>query len=619
MRTASLSILEFCARRNAFAALAVTASLLLIPAPEAAAGVMLLDAAESVTQSAINNRTNWKLVPSDLLALEADPLKARSDPAYYGRKFVFAGDAVVENDKLTAIFNRNTGQFLLYPKPLEYGPVVPILKFAPFAGSKGEGGISSLEILRNAGDEVVLKAVFSNTITDSSKMNATDVAAIFTFDKSEIVEIKPVASPDRLTLTLMTSIDYGIVPGFIGDDLIYATGKAPKGKAVPMVAENMFMGLVHGENQALIMTWPPGNQQLHFTSLDGEAVAVDLDTDGKSVYVAALQAPGIWHREELKATHLEKEVAVNWKPPFPAKWKTQLSESGTTTTYAFRDSASEIWRGVPGKYRYPAWFSGSDALYFLSKKIPPKGESIIYFTEGQNTPSEVTTPVDIMKATLGRELGASILDSAGQKLRTHHRRGHDGVRRACTCGGTEAVQAIFETGSEVAERLEVAEVMEDTVYFVQEHLKRIDEYQAFAATMIASIQAKGTSHPKLKPYLQNLEQIAQQIPQECSVQKENMKSLAHARELARRTVSLTRKKAPENLKAYMELLAEWRAMGGAQDYVLAQCHTIARKLAQEAGYQCPDTPGAVAIAKDIRQQCRQILRNPDGYEIWPNY
>jgi hypothetical protein len=69
----------------------------------------------------------------------------------------------------------------------------------------------------------------------------------------------------------------------------------------------------------------------------------------------------------------------------------------------------------------------------------------------------------------------------------------------------------------------------------------------------------------------------------------------------------------------MELLKAWRAMGGAQDYVLAQCHTITRKLDQEAGYGCVADAKAVALAEEVRARCRLVLRNPDGYEIWADY
>ena len=84
-------------------------------------------------------------------------------------------------------------------------------------------------------------------------------------------------------------------------------------------------------------------------------------------------------------------------------------------------------------------------------------------------------------------------------------------------------------------------------------------------------------------------------------------------------MALTASKNTNNLPAYMDLLKAWRAMGGAQDYVVAQCHTITRKLFQEAGYGCVNDPNSVPVAREIRARCRQVLRNPDGYEIWANY
>ena len=113
--------------------------------------------------------------------------------------------------------------------------------------------------------------------------------------------------------------------------------------------------------------------------------------------------------------------------------------------------------------------------------------------------------------------------------------------------------------------------------------------------------------------------MAQRIPQEYSVQKENMQSPAYAEELARRTLALTGRKDTNNLAAYQSLLDAWRAMGGAQDEVLARCHVTTRKLFQEAGYGCVHRPAAVVLAQEIRERCRRCLRNPDGYEIWPNY
>jgi hypothetical protein len=312
-------------------------------------------------------------------------------------------------------------------------------------------------------------------------------------------------------------------------------------------------------------------------------------------------------------------VALSWKKPFPAKWKTQLDEQGVKTTFAFRENKQEIWRGVPGGYEYPVWFEDERALMRLGKKVPPQGDALIYFVEPQDTPAMVLTPVEILRETIGQAASEAILDVAGRKLRTHHRRGGDGVRRACTCGCTEAIQTFFEKGEEAAKKEQIKAELEDMIYFVHNHVERIEEYRQFAKDLRIFFSQKATASPELKPYLDGLAHIAAQIEEEYKVQQENMKSFAYADELTQQTLKLCDNKEPKNLKAYMELLKAWRGMGGAQDYVLAQCHTITRKLCQVAGYTCTGGVEAATLAAEIRARCRQCLRHPDGYEIWADY
>jgi hypothetical protein len=571
----------------------------------------------------LDERTNWKSVPSDLLTLEVDPAKASSDPGYYGREYAFKGDAVVENSYLAAFFLSANGRVALLLKN-ETGQngssgdpslAREILEFSPVQDKTQRTTITRLQILRNADDEIILQVLFS--IRGSSEL-----ACVFAFDKTRILEIRPTESVK--TVSLISAVEYALLPSFIGDDLIYGPAEYNSADTLYIPAEHVLLGLVSGEESEFVMTWPQGKQQIKLqpgNDNQGKRLiqSIEIDTDGQTLYLSAMSAPGIWHREQLTASYLEKDTPINWKRPFPAKWKTQLTEESTKTTFTFRKSKGQVWRGVPGSYNYPVWFDADDAYYHFSKKVPPKGQSLIYFTEGQDTPLSVLTPEDILKATLGRKMADSILDLPGRKLRTHHRRGGDGVRRACTCGCTEAIQAVFDAGDEVSRKEYIDGALQDMIYFVHRHVDRIDEYRHFADELTKFLREQQTSSPELKPYLQNLEQIIQRIPQEHSLQKENMKSFEYADGLARQTLALSGKKDTNNVKAYMELLKDWRAMGGAQDYVLAQCHTITRKVCQEAGYTCVNNPKAAYLAKEIRRRCRQCLRNPDGYEIWADY
>lgn len=580
---------------------------------EAAANVVVWDTCSHFADMVdVGNRTGWKVVPADLLMLEADPPKASSDPGYYGREYSFEGDAVIENGCLTVVLWSGKGRVAIYSKA---APGRKIVEFVPLQMKTEPASISRCGILQNTGDEAALEVSFSAA-------GSPDLSAVLSLGRMEIVQIKP--AEHMKGISLLSPIEYGVVPGFIGDDLIYGRGRHFSVDTLCIPSENIFLGLLKGERSQLVITWPEGKQQVRLGLGGGEQTgqfieSVDFDNDGQSLYMAILEAPGIWHKEELKPSYLEKDVAINWKRPFPARWITQLYEGEVETTFAFRESKGQIWRGVAGMYNYPVWFDGDSAFYYLSKKVPPKGESLIYFLEGKDTPVSVSTPVDIMKATLGRRMCDSILDLAGRKLRTHHRRGAAGIRRACTCGCTEAIEAVFKAGEENDRREYVEGAVEDMLYFVRRHIERIDEYRAFADDMIKFLRATGSSSAGLKPFLDSLEQTAQQIPQEYEAQKENIKSLNYAGELARKTTDLTRGKSPQNLPTCLELCKGWREMGGAQDGLLAQYHIIARKLFQEAGYGCANQPKAVELAQEVRRRCRQCLRNPDGYEIWPNY
>ncbi len=557
--------------------------------------------------------SKWKPAPSDLLTLELDPDAAFADPSYYGRAYSFQGDVVVENRHLIAVFGAGKGSVVLYSKS---DPGRKALEFVARVSDRTALRIAGCRILQNTGDEVALDVAFSAGGASGR------ASAVFSFDRTAIVEIKPAESMPGMSL--LSPIAYGIVPSFIGDDLIFDPGQYPLAGTLHIPLENLFLGLLEGENSMLVFTCAQGKQRMRLL-LEGEAQAgrnvksIDVDNDGKSIYLALLDAPGIWHRQALQPAYLEKDVAIDWKRPFAAKWVTQLQEAKVKTTFTFRESNRRIWRGVTGAYRYPVWFGNENTFYRLSKKIPPQGESLIYFLERRHTPSSVSTPVDILKATLGRQVCDTILDLPGRTLRSHHRRAGAGIRRACTCGCTAAIEAVFKVGDEVEKREYVEAAVDDMVYFVEQHMKRIREYQDFATHMIAFLNKTGQSVPGLKSYLGHVEQVTKQIPQEYQRLQEKIKTLDYTNTLARDTKSLTQTKESGNQAACLALGAQWRQMGGAQDYLLGQFHSLTRKLFQEAGYACVNDPQAVAIAHEIRARCRSCLRNPDGYEIWPDY
>jgi len=467
----------------------------LAPTLSAARMVSLWDTTTALGDTPdVARRSAWRTVPTDLMERETDPAQARSDPGYSGRAYDFRGDAAVENQGVLALFESARGRVTILAKPTAGGaPSVPqeVVHVMPLAGASAPARLKACSVIRNAGDDVVLDATFLFA-------DGPEAVVRFAFDKSGLVQVIPVEGPDALRVA--SPVRHAILPSFVGDDLLVGPDVYETASTLHLPADHCVVGLVEGGARQWIMTWPGSDAALEAgvaSSAEGarQIATLDLRGEPEGVCLAVLSAPGLWHEEALTASFLEKEVTLEWRPPFPAKWETQLSEGGVPTTFAFRDTKGTVWRGVPGSYNYPAWFEEGAARLHLSKKIPPRGSALIYFIEGNGTPANVATPVDVLNASLGRALAAKLLDPAGRALRTHHRRSEGEVHRACTCGYTEAIQAIFEAGEEVAQKDAITRALEDMVFFVDRHLERLDEYQSFAQSMTATLQAHQKPFP----------------------------------------------------------------------------------------------------------------------------
>jgi hypothetical protein len=562
-----------------------------------------------VEEVGLGDRAHWKVVRG-----------SRSDSAAYA----FGGDAVVENQHVTAVFCSKRGRVSIYPKA---NPSQKKVEFVPLELKGKSAQITRCTILRNTGDATVLEISFSGGETED------DLSAVFSFGNKESVAIEPAGS--MRGISLLSPMEYGIVPSLIGDDLIFKAGKYPSMDTLHVPCDTFFLGLLKGRDEMLVVTWPEGKQKARLVLDKGAGdrlvESFDCDNDGKSVYLALLHAPGIWHKEELKPSFLERDVAIGWKRPFPAKWRTQLLEAGVRTTFTFRESKKDIWRAVLGYYTYPVWFEGQTAHFHLGKKIPPTGESLIYYLERRNVSDASASVVDILRQTLEKETCERKLSVRGRAsldlVRPDSHLGSDDLaqhaaRGSCpvsTCAVTQRLESIFQTGQE-QERWESVEAgTQDMLYFLGQHRKRIDEYMAFAHDMTEFLEQEGKSKPTLGPFTREMQRIVRQIPQEYDRLKEVIKDLQYAAELGRQTAALARKKSPRNLEAFSDLGRKWRTMGGAQDDLVRVFHTLTRQLFQEAGYGCAGLPDAVATAEEIRRRCRKCLSNPSTYEIWPDY
>ncbi|MCK4824766.1 hypothetical protein KA005_53935, partial [bacterium] len=173
-----------------------------------------------------------------------------------------------------------------------------------------------------------------------------------------------------------------------------------------------------------------------------------------------------------------------------------------------------FFRSGIGTYTYPLWFRsehlGERPYYHLGKKIPPKGDSIIYFLEGRDDiPVPVSSPADILKRTLGKQGYEDILDFEGRQNRSLRRAGV--ICNSATCHVTSRLKPIFQAGRESEEEEIIIEGIKDLIDFLEKENERGLEYQNFAKEMIQYLAIMKKDKPGSKTFLDNMESLTKEI------------------------------------------------------------------------------------------------------------
>ncbi|MGD2174561.1 MAG: hypothetical protein PVJ27_04085, partial [Candidatus Brocadiaceae bacterium] len=418
----------------------------------------------------------------------------RTVPTEAGAQYHPEGDLVVQNQHLTAVLVSETAKLVLYSGA---DPKRPRVEVRPTAATGARAITASCRVVRHTGEQAAIACRFAG------KDLPEDSQATFSFTKEQIVQVQPGGSARGVSLR--ADLSFAVVPSLISDDLIVDPRRYPSVPALHLPSENLLLGLAEGGDSTLIIAWPDGSQEVRL-NLDARAEgkrligSVELALDEKPVFLAMVDAPGIWHAQELQPSYLEKDVRIEWRRPFPARWATQLLEDEVKTTFPFLDSRRDRqWRGGLGSYVYPVWFEGDAALYRLGKKIPPLGESVVYFLERTaETPTSLLSPVDVVARSLAPDTSERILDLDGRRLRPAYRL--DSVVGPATCAVTGKLTPIFEDGNETAQRKRVSDGVQDMLAHLSILTERTTEYRAWAQEMGQFLRTTKADHPEAGPY-----------------------------------------------------------------------------------------------------------------------
>jgi hypothetical protein len=385
--------------------------------------------------------------------------------------------------------------------------------------------------------------------------------------------------------------------------------------------------------------WPTVDQEAELvltgTKEDRRIEAMETTFNGKSVYVAILHAPGIWHERRLAEPYVEQDIALGWNRPFPAKWRANFCRERRNDSWDFQDRKTSTWIYLYQAIVWPCWFDGQRGFVRFSRRfIDVKGpmEFVLVYPSDRNreTPLATFTPVDIVRNTLGVGPCEYVLDREGLQGRSANT-GRRSFGRG-VCDTTTPIEYLFIEGIEARESALVGHLVDDILADISAINARVLEFRRFGKELgkLTDADRRGSPDPADKrgapdpgkkresgPAAQLLgeaEKSAKQIEALYQEKLPTIKDPAHADQVGRRIKELASRSDPENLGECKTLTYELRDIAGTQHRMVGDYRVMVKRLRQEAGILGAENPSTAKMAETVRKLGGQVLRKKYGVE-----
>jgi hypothetical protein len=512
-----------------------------------------------------------------------------------------AGRLTVEGDTWAAVFSKDEGALLVYARA--GGKKLQTMKVVPL-GAREAGATSLASCAAKAAEDatkgVSVQATFS---TGNEQLEGT-----FLLAPDGGIRVQP--GTGMAGLRVSGDIAHGIAPGAPLEDLTYSPD-ATAGRRVCLPSENVFVGLLKGENALFTCAWPAGKQRvvLAWNVAAGQPKAphaFEIHLNGQPVFLKAFAAPGIWHEEDLSKANPEEDLASTWKRPFSATWKTQLHEGELETCFPFMSSKRSTWRPNFGAYPYPVWFQGDQTLFRLSKKVSCEGRALVYALEGNEA-----TPLDFARKC--------VPNVAAVEQRRGLQRYPDDSAGLQNCDGRAWTKWMFHADLQAREQDLLREALKDFLYSIKGDKKRLEQYPPFLDGLkqkVAKWRDAESGNGDVRACLDRLNDSLAPLETEFWEKMNNRKpadQLAHEIECLDRLNELVADDSPDTYAEASYLLDELQ-LWSLIEAIPARVGGLMRVLHRDAGYGCAQAPEAAKYAEEIRHDIREFLIHDETHE-----
>ncbi len=548
----------------------------------------------------------------------------------------FAGGLAIENQALVVVIPAGGREIVLLAKG--DGKAAGVRQALALVGSPGKqaGGLDGIRLVDYDEGEAVVGFA------------AGEVEARLKLGLGKcFVEVLPGRS--AAALQLRGPARFSFIPDFFGSDVLYDAGETAEAK-VFAPAENFIVNLNEGHVALSMLTWPKDGGEEVLLLCEGTGAgrrftATQVSFNGKSVFVAVVAREGTWFEKDLHTAKKDAPLVVEgWRPPFPAKWMTLLVKrpavgaasgiaSETLPVPLLPPAGDTPYSDVYYHPHVPSWFSGPEWRLHLEtslthmmthkKVVSPEFLLAINYPRDRvkQTPLNALTLVDVMRDTLGTGPCEYILDLEGlNKTRSTGAAGTGKPTAGATC--SERGGLVFYYLGERAESprrddpLMVTDEALSSIEKIKDFLDaahaRIQEYLAWSDEIVRVAEEAKARNPQARDLAERIIPIAREMRELWQAMVDHDKPCVHPQEWRMaldHCKDLVRQGAPDMGNRIREFDPQMRGAGEEVDGGMQACRMIVKRIRQEAALAGSADPAALKLAAEIRQRCRDVLRN----------
>jgi hypothetical protein len=506
---------------------------------------------DPLTAAQVAERRGWTEVPEGTLA------------------HAFKGAAAMLNDRLVVVLRAGADAQEVYSRTaagLKRRATVAPLPPEP----AGHARLESVRILENNPGAVMVEAVCRTRDGRGLSVRHRLTAG------QGVIEVRP--GDGAAKVYVGGEMRCLIVPDFFGDDMVFLPESLPR-QRVGLPAENFLLGLIEDRGAMVVLAWQGRGRAATAVIVQdagGPAVA-GCEIEGarqEPVWIAFLEGAGLWHERPAGPQDADKKVAVDWSPPFPAKWRADVLVGGgfaqSETLAPPPDAGSRVRTLKPGR-------------------------CIVYpIDRTRETPLTAFTPVDIMRSTLGVGPCQYVLEAEG--LASQEDATPDQVMAWLD---KQLKRNKSADAAQVKERLKaMAEHVGGAEGRIKRYAECVDEVRAILAAVPAGDAAKSVRQA-LAPTLDGMQEA---IKAGLGVTPAADRAARLAGPLAE--VAAKGEAGPE----FQRMAAEARSIGAAQERALSKCRIAVRWLRQQCLTLEAGDPEQAAIAMKVRGRAERAVQ-----------